>query len=285
VAKSVGYLVSGLPADGIVRSVHARACNISCGESLLTLLDSDAADGPTTLLLDSRGAIDLRACFRVGDAVLQREGRLRSPRVEVDLSRATEWRPDPMQAPAEPWQVLANLRVAAARLAARPRCRASVIHREGRAVCARLEQACRGCDFEAALPEATRLIGWGEGLTPAGDDFLVGLMAGLDALSGRSDARREFLSRLGVAIVLRLDRTTPLAAHYLRLAAQGHFGAGMHRLRNVLVSANEVAPLERFVDDTLAVGATSGADLLAGLLSGIFAWLEHPLPARAAGDR
>ena len=54
-------------------------------------------------------------------------------------------------------------------------------------MCARVEQACRDGHFERALLDAVRLIGWGEGLTPAGDDFLVGLLASntVVALAGK----------------------------------------------------------------------------------------------------
>ncbi len=278
--ESIGYLVPRSRFDGVVQSVYACACNIAYGRSLLTLLTPGVAEGPTALLLGRDCAIDLRTCFRVGDAVVRRGGRLRSRGTDVDLSRATGWKPGARPIFAEASQVLANLRFARARLVARPRSQTSILHREGRAACAGLEQACRACDFKAALPEATRLIGWGEGLTPAGDDFLVGLMSGLDVLAATSSIRTNFLRRLSAAISAQVATTTPIAAHHLRLAANGHFTADLHRLRDALLSANDVTSLQQSVDDTLALGATSGADLVAGLLSGVFAWLDPPLPAQ-----
>jgi hypothetical protein len=280
--QSIGYLVPQSHFDGVVQSVYACACNISYGRSLLTLIAPGVAEGPTALLLGRDCAIDLRTCFRVGDAVVRHGGRMRSRGTEVDLTRATGWMPRARPIFARASQVLANLRFARARLVARPRYQTSILHREGHAACAGLEEACRACDFESALPEATRLIGWGEGLTPAGDDFLVGLMSGLDALAATSSIRRNFLRRLSAAISARAAMTTPIAAHYLGLAASGHFTADLHRLRDALLSASEVASLQQPVDDTLALGATSGGDLVAGLLSGVFAWLDSPLPAQGS---
>ena len=53
-----------------------------------------------------------------------------------------------------------------------------------------LRDACRALDRERAARRIERLVGWGEGLTPAGDDFLIGLLAGLDALVHGEPRRR-----------------------------------------------------------------------------------------------
>jgi hypothetical protein len=175
------------------------------------------------------------------------------------------------------------LSVAAARLAARLDHNASVIHREGHAVCARVEQACRDCHVDMALLEAVRLIGWGEGLTPAGDDFLVGLLAGLDALATGSAVRATFLTRFSDGLKVHADLTTGIAAHYLRLAAGGHFSADLHRLRNALLSSSEIARVEQLADDALAVGATSGSDQVASLLAASrHRFRPYPLDERSA---
>jgi uncharacterized protein DUF2877 len=276
VIASIGYLVPRSGFDGVVHSVYARACNISCGESLLMLLSPDAPEGPTTLLLRNDSALDLRSCFQVGDAVVQSGARLLSNTADACASGATVWKPRALATRVEPSQLAVNLCAARARIAAQLEHGGSVLHREARPTCARVERACRDCELEQALLEATRLIGWGEGLTPAGDDFLVGLMSGLDALAVGSDARRGFLSRLGAAIAARTARTTRVAAHYLRLAAQGHFTANVHALRAALLSTNDVASVQRSVDAALRFGATSGADLATGMLSGVSAWCYPP---------
>src|SRR5437773_2142423 len=271
--RRIGYLVPGFSFVGTVQSVYARACNIASQELLLTLVAPGISDGPTVLVLGGDRVADLRTCFRIRDRVVRRNGRLTSPGADVDLGHAASWHPDSEPVTADPAQVSANYRVAAARLAARLDRNASVIHRDGRVVCARVEQACRDGHFERALLNAVRLIGWGEGLTPAGDDFPVGLLAGLDAMATGSAIRATFLTRFRAELAAHADRTTEIAAHYLRLAAGNHFGADLRRLRNALLSSSDVARVEHLADDALAVGATSGADQVAGLLAGISAWL------------
>jgi hypothetical protein len=270
--ERIGYFVPAPSFDGVVQSVYARACNVAWGTSLLTLVAPGLGDGPTSLVLGGDRAIDLTTCFCVGDAVLRRGERLESPGTDIDLARAILWRPDDRPEIAHRSQVEANLREAGARLEVSLDRHASIVHREGRVVCSRLEDACRAYDLENARVEALWLIGWGEGLTPAGDDFLVGLLAALEAATP-SSIRATFLAGLSAAVLARVHLTTPIAAHFLQLAASGHFTADLHRLRNALLCSDDIALLRRLVDDALAVGATSGADRVAGLLAGISAWL------------
>jgi hypothetical protein len=268
--ESIGYLVPGPWFEGTVHSVFARACNIACRDSLLTLVAPGMAAAPMAFVL-ARDADDLRSRYRIGDAVTRRGTRLASRACLLDLAGATVWRPDERPFAVDQAQLDVNLRECRARLAARlPAC-SSVIHREGRIVCECLERACRDGDVDAALAHASRLIGWGEGLTPAGDDFLVGMLAALHALAS-SAARATFVARLGAALELQAHRTTAIAVHALRLAAHGHFSADLHRLRDGLLSSDDVAHVRRSADDALDVGATSGVDRVAGLVAGVSAW-------------
>ena len=150
------------------------------------------------------------------------------------LTGAAIWRPVPPPAFASTARLATNLRIAAAALARRRRTHSSVIDREGSTVLDRLGVACRALDAGTAARQVERLIGWGEGLTPAGDDVLVGLRAALDALVDGHPGRADFLRKFSAAILTGASRTTPLAAHCLRLAARGHYSADVIGLRNAL---------------------------------------------------
>jgi hypothetical protein len=268
---SIGYLVPRTGFEGSVHSIFARACNIASGSELLTLAAPEMSDGPTTLRLSAVPA-DLRSLFRPGDRLRSSDGCMRSSGVSLDLRDAVCWCPAPRRPCLEARQVAANLGFARARLGALTCVRASIIDREGSIVAAALEQACRDLDGPRALPQVDRLIGWGEGLTPAGDDFLVGLLAGLDALAGECDERGRWMVWLCACISARRGRTTPVAAHYLGLALRGHFTADVVRLRDALLAERDPRRLEAALEAILAVGATSGSDTVAGLLAGCEAW-------------
>ena len=79
---------------------------------------------------------------------------------------------------------------------------------------AALRGAVRRADLDAALRTATRLIGLGPGLTPAGDDVMAGTIAGL-VLLGHPAAERF---AAGV-YALAAGRTTELSRALLRHAA------------------------------------------------------------------
>jgi hypothetical protein len=152
---------------------------------------------------------------------------------------------------------------------------------EGAPVTAALRDACHALDGGQAKLHAERLIGWGEGLTPAGDDFLIGLTAGLDALVG-GPGRGEL--RGAIVMVMRdaAPLTTPIAAHYLRLAADGHFTEPLLRLRDALLCEDDAPLVDAALHAALDVGATSGADTVSGLLAGLMAWLPAASTAEAA---
>jgi hypothetical protein len=270
--KRLGYRVPRVQFDGTVHAVFARACYIECGDTLLTLAAATLADGPTTLLLGSEAAADLRGAFRRGDTVRCRGGRVHSRGAALDLRSAQTWQvPDPRPDLAAS-DIPVRVALARTRLAQVRRTHSSVLDRSGEAAIARLTRACRDLDSANALDHATRFVGWGEGLTPAGDDYLVGLCAALGALVQRDAGRRDFLDRLREFLAAQQSRTTPIAAHCLKLAALGHFNADILRAIDALRSETDSHAAQRALDDVMAVGATSGADVLTGILSGFTAW-------------
>jgi hypothetical protein len=115
----------------------------------------------------------------------------------------------------------------------------------------------------AAIDDALRaLVGFGPGLTPSGDDALVGLLAALYHSPGPAQGWRV---ALGHAVPALLHRTSDVSAHYLSLAVDGHFGeAVLEAAEHVFARCAEPHRLR-----LLGFGATSGADTLAGLLSGV----------------
>ncbi|MGY1723705.1 DUF2877 domain-containing protein [Blastococcus sp. SYSU DS0533] len=126
---------------------------------------------------------------------------------------------------------------------------------------AALRGAVRRADLEAALRTATRLVGLGPGLTPAGDDVVAGTIAGL-VLLGHPAAQR-FAS--GVCSMAG-GRTTELSRALLRHAAAGQVSGEYAAVLRGLVGERPLAPA---IARLLATGATSGRAMALGLCTAI----------------
>lgn len=99
--------------------------------------------------------------------------------------------------------------------------------------------------------QAQQYLGLGSGLTPSFDDACVGVMALCRAMGRPAPFHLEDVSQ-----------TTDVSARYLRLAKEGYFGEPMLNLMDALYG---VGSLPERVEQLLAVGATSGSDMLYGI--------------------
>jgi hypothetical protein len=108
-----------------------------------------------------------------------------------------------------------------------------------------------------ATPGLAGLIGLGPGFTPAGDDFLSGVLLGEVLLSGRPPG----ISTLA-AIEKRLAATTPGGAALLRLALAGV----PPRYQGRIVAALGTEDVDGAITIAARHGHSSGFDFLAGLI-------------------
>lgn len=126
-----------------------------------------------------------------------------------------------------------------------------------RALAPALAHAVLAFDDAASAGVAAQLIGAGPGATPAGDDVVVGVAAGLLAC-GAVDAA----ATLRAAVRPLLERTARASRHDLRAALAGEFSEHAHLLVGALRHPGLVAAALR---RARAWGATSGFDLAAGV--------------------
>jgi hypothetical protein len=109
-----------------------------------------------------------------------------------------------------------------------------------------------------SLSELTKgLLGIGYGLTPSGDDFILGIIAAL-SLQGRD------MSRLRTAIE---EYENPFSRTILEDACEGCFSEPLLALMNCISSERD--PRDA-VGALLRVGSTSGHDTLAGIYYGLY---------------
>lgn len=114
-------------------------------------------------------------------------------------------------------------------------------------------------DGEPVDATLLRLIGAGPGSTPSGDDVVVGVLAGLRATGHDSAA-----AVIGRGLPRLLHHTTTASRLYLSAAADGRFAARVHLLVQGLGDRDSALAAAR---SAARWGATSGLDLLAGILA------------------
>lgn len=113
---------------------------------------------------------------------------------------------------------------------------------------------------EHAAVAAIRLIGLGPGLTPAGDDLLLGYLA-IVAHMGR-DA--EWHNAICAAVLSNLSRTNLISAQMLHDAVSGHYPERAAAVVAALCK-QEAESLTVLLPRLMEVGASSGSDMAAGM--------------------
>ncbi|MEX1171944.1 MAG: DUF2877 domain-containing protein [Chloroflexota bacterium] len=262
-----------IPSDLRVHSVYESAVNGLTPDGRLVTVATDRVGGlPDGIVL--AGDPDLSAIgIRPGmDAHLGRALRIQSAGVVVRLDGAAAWSPRVPALDAARWpsrtarcaDLLRQHRVAGG---------LESLAAAGSALDALAGAITRG-DGSAALRAARGLIGLGPGLTPSGDDALAGVEAALHAV-GHPVA--GFLQ----AATADLDaRTTTVSAAMLRHAARGDAAERVHVLLRALLSGPD-AGLPDAIGAAVRWGATSGSDLLAGVVLSLDA-ATWPASARVA---
>jgi hypothetical protein len=132
-----------------------------------------------------------------------------------------------------------------------------------------LSSSLAKADLLLSLTAAQKLAGLGNGLTPAGDDFIMGALYSA-----------WIIHPLGVATILTKEiantaapLTTSLSGAWLRSAGMGQAGILWHQYFDALLSVDLVRSQEA-MDKILAVGETSGADAFAGFFGVFLYWAD-----------
>ncbi len=127
-----------------------------------------------------------------------------------------------------------------------------------------IDDAALADDAEGVASAAARLVGLGAGLTPTGDDVLVGLAFAAAQLGGPLA-----LIPRAVARALVREATSAISMTALREACRGRAGQPLANLLATLCGRGTTADVRRAVASLTAIGHTSGTDHAYGLLAAV----------------
>lgn len=252
-----------------IHSVFDRAVNLFSGERFLALLPQErgGGEGYATLAISRNISFTSLGLFPGYQVEVDKGYRVRlAPKVLVDFSLSLPWE-SPLKGIKAPLTIdeeaLKLLRAALkANTVASP---FKLVLEGGRGQPALLVHKMESTlllqdpvGVEEALEE---LIGWGPGLTPSGDDFVLGLSL------TRAIWRKAYGLQEGIwekRVTSLLGRTLPLSAFFLKEALQGR---GHEFIEKVLACAVGKTPREmgEAVGELLGVGGSSGFDMALGV--------------------
>jgi len=124
-------------------------------------------------------------------------------------------------------------------------------------------------DLSSSLIATRKLAGLGIGLTPSGDDFILGAIYAAWIIHPFETARLLAEEITNIAAPL----TTSLSAAWLRSAGRGEAGILWHQFFEALISHDPIQ-IKKTTDKILTIGETSGADALAGFIGSFVAWYK-----------
>jgi hypothetical protein len=273
------------PFSGSVLGRFDRACNLVDREGrIIALTLPEIGNGPFSIVI--AGDPSLFSRFSVGQSGFADQHGLTVGNRRINLRAAKIWEPK-LACPTQPlkissaiasiikpyagWSHLAEVNSfanSASRLAgAAAQLNQALIEHERYEKGEGYESSDRDERVKKVVRAVGQLAGLGSGLTPAGDDYIVGVMVAL-WLTGRNEMLPEMA---GVAVA----KTTALSAAFLRAAAQGEFMEPWHALVQTLF-AGESEAFSQAIKRVAQFGASSGLDALAGFTTTLLSLVSEP---------
>jgi hypothetical protein len=233
-------------------STHAWWC--AAGDTVLVVADDQAVRLPNSVVVGPGFSL-VAGSVSPGDHIVVGRGAVTTRTADWRIGRW--WDPRVVPIDADQRDVIRLVRAAAA----------SVSPSGGEPLITALLAGDHHCFVELA----DRFIGRGEGLTPEGDDFLTGIIAGYHhgcaSLGDPTGAAVLEQVRLPVLATAR-ESTTLLSCSLLRHAFVGEVAAPMGALLRALTGRGDLATALAATD---AIGHRSGPALASGVVAGIAA--------------
>lgn len=122
-------------------------------------------------------------------------------------------------------------------------------------------ESISNAEDDKAAEKIVQLVGLGKGLTPSGDDFICGMLAGMTFCT-KEEKERKLLYQIKNYTAEALERTNDISSAFLKCAIEGYYSEAIFKLP---LQDNSVKIASLFSD----IGHSSGADTLCGIFFGI----------------
>ena len=269
--------------DGIVHSVFDHACNIQLDKnSLITLISPMLPNYPSAIKLDIAEDQKLSSFgFKVGIKAIVNKDEIKIPEicVSIKLAGVKVWDSAPLflkskiseEMLCENIEKIRELTLKYGEMEGI----ASIL--DGGKVAnhykdfiinsvKRLTKGISDFDYKEITEASKRLIGLGPGLTPAADDFLLGILASLYYIGYYFGNHLENLKKIAGFMIYDLPgRTTFISEIMLRSGMKARFS---EPIRDLMLAVIHNTSVQDKCINLLSIGGTSGSDCAAGIVFG-----------------
>ncbi|MBA7596951.1 hypothetical protein ES703_03945 [subsurface metagenome] len=283
VASDLNDILTSKTVDGIVHSVFDQACNIQLDRNnLVTLISSKLPNYPSAIKLDV--IEDQKLCsfgFKVGIKAVINKNEIKIPKacISIKLTGVKVWDSSPLFLRSKISEEILNKNIEKIRDLTLKYGEiegiASIL--DGDKVAnhykdfiinsvKRLTKGISDFDYKEITEASKRLIGLGPGLTPAADDFLLGILASLYYIGYYFGNHLENLKKIAGFMIYDLPgRTTFISEIMLRNGMKARFSEPIRDLMLAVTNSNSIN--DKCIN-LLNIGGTSGSDCAAGIVFG-----------------
>ena len=260
----------------LIHSVFTRTINIIVKNQLYTIASNQLDNAPATLLIELDNFNSYR--FLPDDRVRIRNEQLKlTNKLSIDLSATHLWKKEISHFPIKENQLHQNLLYATAFVLKMGKTdwlredsedRISFQKEMGRMLRERTAGLMQNFERSTLTEQVKRtegIIGLGQGLTPSGDDFLVGVMLAFSTLKKDLFNKRKWASQV---VNVSKEKTNAISYSALKYAAIGETRESIYSFIHALFTGSEEA-IERELLAVLKIGSSSGTEITWGILNGL----------------
>lgn len=276
---------------GIVHSVFEKVINISIGDHLISIVGKMVGNGSLNIVVNNPDDLDFRMRVKRGDTVTLGETiNIEKDLISISTKDAKVWRPrinfqERLQAPRiilENITILRDSTLLSGKIGGLGalieslqlndlkfsiKTKLDPIAQFAAPHISSLLQKIKMNQVEEINRYSNKIVGLGPGLTPSGDDMLIGLMISMIYISENINININ-VDQINKNIISGIaDRTTDISVEFLREAAIGRVNEPLSSLMENLLTSGQ-GKIVKSIKKVFSLGSTSGVDTIFGVIIG-----------------
>ena len=264
-----------------IHSVFARTINIIVDNELYTIASSQLDNAPATMRIDLISFENFN--LNPNDTIILADSKMKvSDSLFIDLNSATLWKSELPRYPINNNQLNSNVHFAKKFTIEKGKAdwlrgtndKQTLFYDEmGRMLRERTSNLMDSFLFEATiinLKKSMKLVGLGQGLTPSGDDFLVGVMVAFSTVDSNLFNKKDWALQV---VQESKERTNSISYSALKYAEMGETRESIGLLIQALFKDNKEI-LERELLNVMNIGSSSGTEIIWGIINGLLVILK-----------